>query len=422
MRLLPLALVGLLVTATVGVGAVVPAPVAEPEPSGPAQPTPLQVSTTDQSTTELAGTPTNVLAIPGPLVERSDLRRHHVDLGPAAGFDTAAATDSIATSVIDRELAAGSEAEQRQRLEHEVAALESTVTRLRQREAAAISAFADGDREPKALLEELALIGGTVTRLQERHDVLEARANTLEVDSSLSDRLTAIDYELRMLDGPVRSYAEAVLSGDRSDGRVSIQATDESIELTAIDGDEYLREVYRMENRRGGGEITAGDVETFAEEQYPVWWEQRSGGTWSIAGPGPISVLSINGIGLGSLQLFIDGGTGQPFVEHQRLSLDEFVASQQTTKVQDGLEVRVQRSYIGGPLGVTVLDAETGESVDATIRLGQNGQESQEIGMTTGSAPVWTLTPRGEFTLTVISEDDSAAFVEITPQEATEAV
>jgi len=268
----------------------------------------------------------------------------------------------------------------------------------------------------------LALIGGTATRLQQRLDVLEAQANSLEADSSLSDRLTAVDYELRMLDGPVRGYAAAVFSADRPAGRISIQATDESIELTAIDGDTYLREVYRMDNRRGGGEITAETVEAFAEEQYPVWWESRSGGTWSIAGPGPISVLSINGIELGSLQLFVDGNTERPFVEHQQLALDELVASQQTTKLQDGLEVRVDRTYIGGPLRATVVDADTGEPVDATVRLGQNGQESQQIGETNDGSGVWALTPRGEFTITVLSADDSAAFVEITPQEATEAV
>jgi len=98
------------------------------------------------------------------------------------------------------------------------------------------------------------------------------------------------------------------------------------------------------------------------------------------------------------------------------------VPTQRTTKVQDGLEVTVDRSYVGGPLRVTVINADTGESVDATVRIGQNGQESQSVGTTDGPGSVWTLTPDGEFTITVISEDNSAAFLQLQPQGAADAV
>jgi len=435
MRALPLLLAALLVTATVGAAVVVPADSdatgvvaadsdAAPAAGGPA-PTPLQtttsplqVTTAGDRTTETTNiTPRNVLPLRGGTIDRSSLRRHHVDIGPAAGFETAAATDRLATGAIEQNLSADTVDDDR--LAANVDAIAATTERLRQREAAAIDAFAAGDREPKALLEELVVIGQTADRLRERADVIDARIETASDDSQreLSDRLTAIDYELRMLDGPVRAYAAAVIRGERPAGRVSIQAGAENFELTAIDGGDYLREAYRFDNRATGGEITASTAEDIVAEQYPWFWEQRGSGTWSIGGPGSLSLVSIE-IDEGSLRTFIDGTTEQRFVEHQQITLDEIVPVTRTTKRQDGLAVTVDRTYVGGPLDVRVVDADTGQPVAADVSVGQNGQESVSVGTTGDGGNVWTLTPQGTFTLTILAEDDSAAFVELTPQDA----
>lgn len=426
MRALPLFLVALLVTATVGAGAIPPAEsdaigVSTAPSATPATPTPapLQVTAGGDRTTETANaTPRNILPLRAQTIDRSSLRRHHVDIGPAAGFESAAATDRLATAAIEQNLSADTVTDDR--LTASVDAMAATADRLHQREADAIDAFAAGDREPKALLEELVLIGQTADRLRDRVDVTDARIEASSDDDrrqELSDQLTAIDYELQMLDGPVRAYAAAVISGERPAGRVSIQVGDGNIELTAIDNGAYVREAYRFDNRATGGQITAATAEDIVAAQYPWFWERRSGGTWSIGGPGSLSLVSIE-IDEGSLQTFIDGTTEERFVEHQRIGLDEVVPVTRTTKRQDGLEVTVRRTYVGGPLDVHVVDADTGQPVAADVSVGQNGQESVFVGSTTNGGNIWTLTPRGTFTLTVLAEDDSAAFVELTPQDA----
>ena len=431
MRALPVLLAALLVTATIGAAVVVPvdsdAAGVVPADSDAAAGTPastqlqittdpLQVTTSGDRTTEATNTtPRNVLPLRAGAVDRSSLQRHHVDIGPAAGFETAAATDQLATGAIERNLSA--ETIDNDRLAASVESVAATAERLRQREAAAVEAFAAGDREPKALLKELVLIGQTADRLRDRVDVIDARLDATDENGQreLADRLTAIDYELRMLDGPVRSYAAAVFSGERPAGRVSIQAGPENFELTAIDGGEYIREAYRFDNRATGGQITAATAEDIVSEQYPWFWERRSGGTWSIGGPGSLSLVSID-IDDGSLRTFIDGTTEQRFVEHQQIALDEIVPVTRTTKRQDGLAVTVDRTYVGGPLDVRVVDADTGQPVAADVSIGQNGQESVFVGSTSDGGSVWTLTPQGTFTLTILAEDDSAAFVELTPQ------
>jgi len=424
MRALPVLLAALLVTATIGAAVVVPVD-SDATTAGTPAPTqlqattdPLQVTTSGDRTTEATNiTPRNVLPLRAGAVDRSSLQRHHVDIGPAAGFETAAATDRLATGAIERNLSA--EPVDGDRLAASVEGVEATAERLRQQEAAAVESFAIGDREPKAVLKELVLIGQTADRLRDRVDVIDARLDAADGNGQreLADRLTAIDYELRMLDGPVRSYAATVFSGEQPAGRVSIQAGPENFELTAINDGAYLREAYRFDNRATGGQITAATAEEIVAEQYPWFWERRSSGTWSIGGPGSLSLVSIQ-IDDGSLGTFIDGTTEQRFVEHQQIALDEIVPVTQTTKRQDGLVVTVDRTYVGGPLDVRVVDADSGQPVAADVSIGQNGQESVFIGSTSDGGSVWTLTPRGTFTLTVLAEDDSAAFVELSPNNA----
>lgn len=425
MRALPLFLAALLVTATIGAAGVVPVDsdtagvvVADSDTVAGEPATPLQVTTSGDRTTEPANaTPRNVLPLRAGRIDRSSLRRHHVDIGPAAGFETAAATEQLATAAIGQNLS--TETGGTDRLAASVASMAATAERLRQREADTIEAFAAGNREPKATLEELALIGQTADRLRDRIDVIDARIEATAGDDqrALSDRLTTIDYELRMLDGPVRAYAAAVFSGERPAGRISIQAGPENFELTAVDDGAYLREAYRFDNRATGGQITAATAEDIAAAQYPWFWERRSSGTWSIGGPGSLSLVSIT-IDEGSLQTFIDGTTEERFVEHQRITVDEIVPVTRTTKRQDGLAVTAERTYVGGPLNVRVVDADTGQPVAAEVSIGQNGQESVAVGTTSNGGSVWTLAPRGTYTVTVLAEDDAAAFVELTPKGA----
>lgn len=417
MRVLALVVAVLLVGATAGVGAI-GGPAAEPT-AAPAEPAQITLPQTDTATSN--SEPTNVLAIPESQIEASDLRRHHIDLGPAVSFDTTATSDTLATNAIDRELSDLEPAEREARLREEIDALETTTEQIREQDSTAIQEFAAGTSQPRETLNTLAVVGQTADRLQDRVDRLETQLDETpvsdETESALSEQLLRIDYELRMLNGPVRSHAAAVLGAERSANRISVQASQNSIELTAIADGQYLRETYRMDRRsEGPGEVDADTVERIVDRQYPVFWGQRGTGSWSIGGPGFVSQVTMD-IDIGQLQLFVDGSTEQVFIEHQQVTLDAVGSTQQTTNVQDGLEVRVNETYIGGPLQVNVTDAESGEPVDATVRVGQGAAEGDTVGVVEDGQPVWTLTPRGQFTITVLA-DEKAAFVTVNPQPA----
>lgn len=414
MKRLPLAVAVLLITTAVGAGvaplsggtgSVGQADAVDVEPSYAAQ-----VSSTVESNTSV----TNVLAIPAEEIARSDVRRQHADLGPAAGFDTGVTTDRLATRTIERELVATTSDDELQgRISEEISVVETEIETLEDRERAAIRAFSGGEIAPKELLVELATIHLKAGVLRERTAMLESQATTLPDGAISDDRLQQIEYNLRMLEGPLRAHAVAVLRADRPTDRIMIETSDTAIALTAIDDGQYIREINRKELRGGGAsQLTPERSEELTQQAYPVLWNRST--SWSTDGPGSVFMMSVS-FDRGGLQTFIDGPTERTFIEHQQLPLDTITTGTETTKIQDGLNVTVDQTYAGGPLRVTVTDASTGDPVESTVTIGQDGQESQEIGTTNSEGSIWAISPRGSFTITVFGEGTSAAFVDITP-------
>jgi len=423
MKLLPLVVVGFLLTASLSVGAMVPATGDVSQLADGASPSQVETQTERDDDEIPEGEMTNVLSIPESDIDRSELRRHHVDLGPAADFDTAATTDQLATSTIERELEGADEAEREQRIDQELSEIESTIETLDERERNAIRGFNANQLEPREFITELASIHYAASTLRERTQMLDQQAESIESDVASNERLTTIEYDLRMRQGPVRAYAADILRAEQPADRVSLETGDDSISLTAIEDDLYLREVHRPELRgSGGSELSVDRAEEIVQEQYPILWNQSSRS--NIDGPGSVLSVELTSGDLqnGGFQAFVDGDTEAVFREHQRLPLSLIVASEQTTKLQAGLEVTVRQTYAGGPLELTVTDSSSGDPVDATVTIGQNGEESETIGETNVDGELWTLTPRGEFTVTVLGDNNAAAFVDITPQDPRTAI
>jgi len=433
MKRLPLFVVVLLVTAVLAVGVAAPAtdtagvaaanggPTADTE-TADSQPTAVdrrsaytaQLDSDPEATAEM----TNVLWIPAEGIDRSGVDRQHADLGPAAGFDTDATTDRLVTRTIERELEASTDIERETRLREEVDAVAAGVDQLETRERAATREFGTGQTTATEYVTELAAIHLAADRLRDRAEMLETQAAAFDSSPVSADRFRVIEYDLRMLEGPVRAHAADILRGATPPNRVLVETGDESITLAAVDDGQYLREVQRR-GLRGEtvGEVSADQAVEIIQTEYPILWDR--GTSWSSDGPGSVVMVGVEFSG-GELRSFIDGPTERRFIEHQRLPLSMVTTGETTTKEQDGLNVTADQTYAGGPLRLTVTDAATGEPVDATVTVGQNGAESQRVGTTDEEGTLWLLSPRGPFTITVLGEDTDAAFVDVTapPPEA----
>ena len=423
MKRLPLVVALLLVTTAIGAGVALPsassggeryADTVDVEPSYA-----VSSYTEPSSVPQLSGTVdantnvTNTIAIPAGAIERSDLRRQYADLGPAASFDTGVTTDRLATRTIARELEGTPDSELGDRLATELETVEAEVDSLETRERSAIRAFSREEISPRELLIELARVHLAASELRSRTDILESQAASLDEGTISDDRIRRVEYDLRMLNGPMRAHAVSVLRAERPADRILIETSETAVTMSTIDDGQYIREVNRKALLTDGtSQLTPERAEELTAQRYPTLWNRST--SWSVDGLDSVFVMSV-AFDRGQLRTFTDGSTERTLIEHQRLPLDVVTTGSETTKVQDGLNVTVEQTYAGGPLRLTVTDDSTGEPIEATVTVGQDGQESRTVGTTDADGSLWTLSPRDSFTITVFGEDTSAAFVDVTP-------
>lgn len=402
-------IVGLLLLAPLGVGAVDPVDDSNTPQLSQANGGDLEEGETRDDGPE--GQMLNALSIPEGELMRTDLRRQHANLGPAARFSATGTTDHISTGALEAELEEADDAERADRIEREFERIQRQARALEQAEREAIREFNAGQTEPRELLVTLAEIDRAATALEDQVLLLDEKDDEQSGEVITRSELTVVQHDLQALNGPVRGYAAEIFAGETPPDRVVVEAGDNKLTLAAIDGDHYIRETHNK-NRWSSGStpLTIEEVETVVVEEYPLLWEQQT-----AFQHGPESKLNVQLENNGFFDSFVNPNE-EVVIQNKRVGLDRIVASETTTKRQDGLEVTVRQTYSGGPIEVVVVDGDTGDPVAATVTIGQDGEESETVGRTGADGVLWIVTPRTEFTITVFGEENEAAFVDVTPQ------
>lgn len=343
---------------------------------------------------------TNVLGIPENRIARSTHRRHHVDLGPAVGFATNATSARLATlAVIERVNRAPAD-ERRQAIQRALDGIDAEIDTLRQREQDAIAAYSAGTITPRQFLIRLARVHIRAQSLAERRAALVriAEEQSISLDQG---RLAVLERRIDSLTGPVRAEAVSVLRGESPPSRFYVATGPQSVILSTIDGDTFVREVYRGDRyRQGGTDIDPERALRIVAENYPVIWETRQNNTEVTGSQGNYLVTVPHARGM--LFAFVDGGSEAVYKEFQRRPLATIDDFEGVSAIKDGLRLTINRSYPGAPLRIRLVDVETDRPVDANITLGQGNRESKLIGQTGSDGELWTLSPRGRYTITAI--------------------
>jgi hypothetical protein len=203
-------------------------------------------------------------------------------------------------------------------------------------------------------------------------------------------------------EGPVREHALAAARGEVPATEVYVESSGQSVALATVAEGDYVREVVRLDRwDRGGGSISNDEAIDVTAASYPE--------TAALRQPDAFGAGSVQRITIphqfGTLRTYVSGGTQQVFVEHQRIALDAFPDSVPVSEAGDGFNITVDRSYAGGPVTVTVRDAETGEPLpDVTVTKSVGDSNSRAIGTTNADGVVRTLSPAGSFRVTVVDE------------------
>ena len=433
MRALPISLAVLLLLAPIA-GAVSPAAVA-----GAATVPPTAAEGTDSATTDVAaagaaspsentagalGGPTGdpdrpqvdagnltfrTLAAPSDVDTRSGSERRGANLGPSVGFAVDEADAAMETAaIVQRIEAAETGVERQRRILAAINRVEQDELTLNSRQAEAISAHAAGELSNRELLDELVRIAATAREYDARLDTLDELAQ--ETDGfSTPTRLDELQVALQVYEGPVREYALSTARGEVAASEVYVESSDRSVVLATIVDGEYVREAVRLDRwDRGGGSISNDEAINVTSAAYPE--------TASLREPDAFGAGSVQRITIphefGILRTFVSGGTGQVFVEHQRIALATFPDSESVSVTGDGFNITVDRSYAGGPVTVTVRDEETGEPApEVTVTKSVGDGDSQAIGATDTDGVVRTLSPAESYRITVVDEP-RAVFVD----------
>jgi hypothetical protein len=354
------------------------------------------------------------LALPDDRIETVRFGTVTLDVGGSLAMDNARVHGRYATTRLREAFAAADDddAQRRAVVLQSTARLEGRIENLTARERDALEAYNAGDLSTRAYLRELAAIHVTADALLTTIDQLYTfnRAAGTPVEATRVARMKA---RLAPLTGPVRGRLAAAMEGDSDAVRVYVETSESGFVLSMIEtgqyDTQYTREAYfgdGLDNRWADKPLSIDEFEQRLEELYPWVTANKDSsdsaltsepnyirsGVYAIAFNHPHGTISNR-----DLTVYYDAGTQSVFYEIQRLDVDQVPTEQVANVTDENLRIRVRATYSDGPMVVNVTDATTGEPVDATVEV--NGQT---VG-TTARGDVWTVAPRGEFTVTASS-------------------
>ncbi|AZH24452.1 DUF7096 domain-containing protein [Haloplanus aerogenes] len=352
----------------------------------------------------------NVLDVPPGSVERWGVEEQYVDLGPALGLSTNATTNRLRTlAMVERVEAANTTADRRDRLRTALIDLERQVDQLDERQTAAVAAYGRGELSARELLVSLVRVSIAAEELNDRRSRIEALAADTRGFDINRGRLASIGNRLSAFTGPVRAHAQTVLRGEAAPHRFYIATGPQSVTVTTILDDTYIRESYRGDLRNGEGDAIELEVALdIVSSSYPVIWNTTREQTQVFGGGETYPVRIAHS--RGDLTAFVDSNARVVYAEHQRRPLASMVADQRVERAGENIRVVVNQTYPGGPSQIRVVDDE-GEPVDAAISLAVETGTPRQLGTTGDDGVLWTLSPYRQYTVTVDGRGESVDVV-----------
>lgn len=333
--------------------------------------------------------------------------------GLVTGLDVAAAVEGDAESLesayrrsaLERRYAnADTDAERRAVLERGVERVEARIDELTAREETAIQRYNAGEIDTRELLWTLTVVTRNAEETATTLTWLESAAEAVGASGEV-ERVEAERVRLVPLRGPVRgTLAEAVARGTTT--RVYVETAGTGIVLAAVDPADgtYLREAHDPSAKT----VEIGDqydgnpspaLERF-EELYP--WAIDHFEAIDALGSERVRLYRFSaGHGHGDLETYLDSGSEEILHERQWIDATE-MPSTAIERTDGDLQIVLNRTRAGGPLGISVVDSATGTPVDAEVAL--NGEP---IGTTDGDR-LWTVAPQGATTINATYAGETA--------------
>ena len=275
---------------------------------------------------------------------------------------------------------------------------------LQRRQATAVREYNRGDISSTTFLREIAVVSARAAELRASIDRLLRTADEQPGYSPpipLQTGLESLRAVPTLLQGPVRGQAAAAISGRAPRTLVYTETTANGVVLARVSGGRYVREAFLGERVAldADNQLTITSAFDQARSVYP-WADDNRITTPSATGYGSTAVYRITiDHTQGRLITYIDGATTETFREIQRKRLGALPT--RTVSVRNAeLTLRANRTHETGPVELRVSDTDTGEPVDARLRL--NGQF---VGTTGQDGRLWTVQPTGPTAVNATTRD-----------------
>lgn len=387
----------------------IPAVTSAPTANSAAQVDPnasIYQSPVDQQTPIEVDDTTNRLPLTG------EIRDERVTYGPDLGVTLAGSDDQLRAdhaqyALVERGFVSASDDEREEMVRAAYDDILERSDELKDREEKAVVAHADGELSDRELIQTLLRNQDEAATLQDALDALVDERTPRVSGYDLSYQQIGADKTvLDLHQTPIRSSLEQVALSDDQQTDVTIRTSESGYSLSTIEQGTYVRETVRFDNRRMSAapddfeDSTNSETMAYATERYP-WAGEEQGWSWySDQSNQNLYVLSMER-DQNQLEIYLDGGEGEVYREYQELSLESLPADDVETWTDGSLELELTTTPANGPAEVTVTDAESNESVEATVLT-----DGTEVGTTGTDGTLWFIPPLGDYELTVETDTE----------------
>jgi hypothetical protein len=422
MRAIPAFVAVLLVVAGVGPGLAAPASGATAS-TGSA--TDAGDATNTQPITTFDNQTTRTLILPPGEIQRNGTTDSVSDASTALRFRDQRLDARLETIALNRSIeTADSRLDREDIIRTELSRAETRTSALRQQERTLFRSHNNDSITSRELLIGLARIDARAEQLIDRIDALEIAADEIDQFSIGSDA-SAAKEDLRAIQGPIRERVGRTLRAEADATTVYVETTDTGVVVSMIDGETYYRSAYlpsvRNPDAQDGG-LVVDDIRPRMQELYP-----READIGRIEATHPGTGDTLRGTIVRQNQsaesddetvfrvtAYFDRGSKQMYKEEVVRTLRTVRNPQQVTSTREGLQLRVNRTYPGGPMLVSLRDTRTDEVVDGDVTI--NGFN---VGRTGEDGRLWVLSRRGTFTVTATYDPEGprqpTTFIRVTP-------
>ncbi|USZ70477.1 DUF7096 domain-containing protein [Natronosalvus halobius] len=279
--------------------------------------------------------------------------------------------------------------------------METRVQALEERERQAVQAYANGTITEQEFTQMVLRNYNEANELERQYRDLYEYVD--RVPGYRRSRINPTAGAIATHQSQARAVIAAASTADRSP-MVTVETSAEGYRLSLVSGGQFYQEVTRLDLRDRNGESQFGsfsEAESHAAERYP-WALDNANSYQFSATASPHLYLTEISHPHGELYSYIDGATEAVTREHQSLVVSRLPIEHQNTWERDTVAITLNRTPGDGPAEVRVTDLETGEPVEAIIRL-----DGVAVGETGDDGHLWLATPAGDYEIEVETADET---------------